>query len=340
MACKVLEQELYFGFGKTDQTDYATANDEADLLWFRPVARPPLLVNRSNSDDADMAGKGHEFPTRQYKEAANLAGESFQFYTCPEVLAWLTTFGLGASTKSGASDPFTYTATAKARGVDPCALRPFTIAQLDGRSTKVVDQALIGCVVNGFTIDVQSGAERSTSMTTVDVIGTGREARPSTYSIGTVTEGTDLISASLALTALSVDYVTAARINSLRLSWDNDVQNVFRPGGGVQNGFALANQFESGRGRSLSLEMNVDFSGYTTELDKIRDHGEGTIVLSLEASASRKTTITLHKVQFAGASFESDGRGLNLNVSTKPMRHASNGLITVATICGIDGIGE
>lgn len=338
MACNLIGQEIVFGFGKRDQADFATINADADFLVLETMSREPGIVAYQNSDNSQMTGKGREFASQVYKESALFTHE-FEFIAGAEVMAWVAAMGLGSVIKSGSDPNFTYTAIPAVRGTDPCTVKPFSVVQQDTRSPKLLDQAFIGCGIAGWTLSVQSGPERANSRLRVRVLGTGREARPSGVTLPAATVPTDLLAANLALTALSVNYVSTARINSLELTWENSAIQRFFPGSGSQNGYGLAGSVEVTPGRGYSLSMNVDFKDMASELNKIRDGDEGSIVLELEASATRKVTVTLHRARFTSAAFSEGERGVNLDVQATGLWHATNGLVTIAALCGIDNVG-
>lgn len=338
MACNLIGQEISFGFGLRDQADYETINGGSDILWLETMSREPGLVEHRNSDNSQMTGKGSEFPSQVYKESASYSQE-FEFIASAELMSWLFAMSLGSVAKTGTSPNFTYTCIPAVRGTDPCEMKPFTVVQKDTRSPNLLDQAMIGCAIAGWSLSVQSGPERANCRVRVRVVGTGRETRPSGIALGTFTVPTDLLAASLELSALSVDYVATKRINSLELSWENSALARFYPGSGVQNGFGVAGAVEMTPGRAYSLSMNVDFKDMASELNKIRDGDEGTVTIELESTATRKATITLHRARFTGASFSEGDRGVNLDVQATGLLHPSNGLLTAVGICGIDNLG-
>lgn len=337
MPCNLIGQELQFGFGFQDQADIDTINGGSEFLWLETVSREPGSLQYQNSSNAAMTGKGHEFPTIAYKEAKTF-DHTYEFLTSAELLAWLSVYGMGKFTKSGAGDPFTYDCLPAVRGVDSCELKYFSVVQKDQRASALLDQALRGCVVGGFTLRLQSGPERANSSVSVRVLGSGRETRPSAVSLGSVVTPSDLLAASMTLTANGTDYVTSRRINSCEFSWDNAPIVVYAPGGGVENGYGVASKIEMGQSRGYRFRANVDFQDMT-ELDKIRDLTTGTGTLVLTNSASRKWTAVMQRLRWAAAAFGENERGITLDIEGEGMYHSSNGLLDIEAICGIDNIG-
>ena len=285
-----IPQEVYFAFGKNQQADIDTANDEADLLLFGDNTMQPMPVRYNTEDDANESGKDHEFPENDYKVDKG-SEHSLEYYASAELAAWIFDKALGKTAVVGASAPYTYTSTPMNRELDGCELKYFSVLQ---KVQSGLDQLLRGCSVAGFTLNIESGQGRATSMFTVQLMGSGRLTQPSTLSLpSTKVVPSYLPSASLALTANGVNYVTAKRINSISLSWQNGGFMRHYPGSGVEDGYGVVGSIEYTPSRGLQLQMDVDFDGTEHEIDKVRDQDEGSVVIGLTKSASEKTEITV-----------------------------------------------
>lgn len=336
MPCKLIGEEVMLGFGKSAQADIETAS--ADHLFLQTLETSPAEIQYQTSDDEGYTGKGTDFPTTTFKES-RVVSKTFPFLCSAEVMSWLAAYAFGSFAESGAGDPYTYTAIPAVRGTDPCELPAFSLVQKDKRASALLDQELIGNAVAGFTLRVQSGPERANCTVDVDILGTGRDTTPSGVTLpGSPLAVTDLQAGSVALSALGVDYVTTKRINSLEFAWSNAAIQRYFPGSGVQDGFNTAGAIELTGGRAASITLDVDFDAMT-DVDKVKNLTEGTIVLTLEASANRTMTLTLHRVRFSSYSFGSDQRGMNLRLTGTALFHSSNGYLTFVSKCGITGIG-
>lgn len=333
MAGAIAEQ-VQIAFGKAVQSDIATANSAGELWSFGSVTRAPFPLGYGTEDDTDEDGKVNEFPTQQFKVSKGGA-HTLEFKLSSEIFAWASVMGLGKTVKSGAG-PYVYTSTPMVRETDGCELPYFTVLQ---KILSALDQAVVGVSVAGWTLRLGSGPGSANATLSVDLIASGREAEPSgiSFPASKVTPNR-LLSASLALTANGIDYVTAKRINSLELSWTNAPVARIYPGAGVQDGYAVAGTLEYTKGRGYALSMDVDFNDYADELLKIKNLTEGTAVLTL-GSGSETFTVTCQRMSFAEASWgENERGGLSLGLTARGLWHASNGLLTVAATTATDGI--
>ena len=102
-------QEVLICFGKAKQADIATAQAAAAMWRFSKLNAALINPKLATENDAEEYGKGHEFPTANYKTAWDV-GTTLEKYLSAEIGAWAVCFGLGKVVKSGAG-PYTYTCT-------------------------------------------------------------------------------------------------------------------------------------------------------------------------------------------------------------------------------------
>lgn len=343
MPCILSNEEVSFSLGYQDQADIATANAAGEILWDLPtINSTPALIRPVSSDDARFAGKGHPWARTAYPEALMMEPFSIEMVASAEMMAWAAVYGLGATTDSGTAPNLVYTSVEATKAVDGCLAKYFTLVQ-KGRAGSVLDEALIGCALEGFELNVASSPERTSATLALNIVGSGRFADPSGLTTGATPTLVDLKSASLALTANGVDFVTTRLINSLRMSWTNNLAVLYRPGSGVQTvggkQYAVAGDIERvDTGRGFGCEIEADYAD-SDVIDLVRSMGEGTAVFSLTDSANRMATVTLQRIRFADHNFGGNERGITVNFSLPMMYHASNGLIEIVSKCGIESIG-
>lgn len=339
--CPGLEQEVAFAFGKNKQSDLVTGNVEAGLVRWNAITKTPFRPDYTNEDDSEEAGNDDEFAQTLFPVSANLSA-SFEAYLTSLKMAWAVTFGMGAVAKTGAG-PYVYTATPLDRATDGCELNSFSILQ-SVQSGAILDELLIGNVLDSFEVALQSGPGRASSQITLGIVGTGIVDSSTEPDMPAKTTEFELSAASLAMTALGNNLVTLKRINSLNWGFRNNIseERKFYPGSGVDsNGFALAGRMQPGK-REAFLNFNVDFDS-TASAEELADHlaqATGTVVIGQTYSANEKYVATFQKVGYRNIQVQSNGGFLNLQCDCVVLRHPSNGVLSVAATTAIDGIGE
>jgi len=336
MSCTAIAQEAVFGFGREKQSDLVTGNLIAEILRLSTINAVPIIPAFTTEDDSDESGNGHDFPSNNFAVSKALTMD-FEAYLTSYKMAWLSAFCLGATVKTGAG-PFTYTSTPLDRAVDGCELPAFSILQ-QVRGTDVLDQLLIGNVVNSFQVEIASGPGRASSRVTANILGIGKVTDPSTLTMPALTAESLLSSASLALSANGVDYVATKRIKSLTWGFNNNVDSarMFFPGSGLDGGFAIGGRMEVDK-REASLSFVADFDDTQDEITKLIAQTEGTAVISQSFSASEEYTATFHRITFGEITANRDGNRIEVAVTCKPLYDSVNGILTVAADTAIDNI--
>jgi hypothetical protein len=174
-------------------------------------------------------------------------------------MAWLFSFSTGKATKSGsAGSGFTYAAVPSDPVVNCINLPPFTYAeQIRTPPESVVDRALIGLVVNDWTLTMESGPGRANCRVSVNCVGTGKAENPSGYTPWPTVETEHFLNAaSASINIVGQDYVLTASFISLEFRWNNNVRlpSGLYPGSGTQNGYAIRGRMEYGM-RESSLRF-------------------------------------------------------------------------------------
>src|SRR5262249_29175461 len=118
----------------------------------------------------------------------------------------------------------------------------------------VTDKALIGLVINDFTLTMESGPGRANCRCVVNCVGTGNFANPSGSVMPALTPEHFLNAASAAINIAGIDYVLAKSFISLEFRYNNNVRlpSGYYPGSGTVNGYAVRGRMEYAN-RDISL---------------------------------------------------------------------------------------
>jgi len=242
------------------QTNYSTANIQADLWNLLRTNTAALQTEEGTETDAMDIGKGDEFPTTVFKTTMSTSLE-FQKYTTSEFMAWLFYFALGAGTKTAAGTGWTYACTPQDPVVACINLPSFTyVEQIRTGVNAIVDRAAVGMVVNDFQLNLTSGPGRANCQVTSHWIGTGQIIQPSGLTIPAPTSEHLLNSSNAAtITVNGIDYLAGTRagcFTSLQFGWNNNVRldTGYYPGSGSYQGFATRGRMEFGT-RAITLSF-------------------------------------------------------------------------------------
>src|SRR5215471_21308638 len=253
-------RELKCAFGMKPQTDYATANLQADLWNLLRTNTAALQTDAAFETDAMDIGKGDEFAMTVFKTTMSTALE-FQKYTTSEFMAWLFAFALGSCTKTAAGTGWTYASVPQDPTTACINLPSFTyVEQIRTGANAIIDRAAVGMVVNDFQLNLTSGPGRANCQVTAHWVGTGNIIRPSALTIPVATQEHLLnVSSATVLTVNGIDYLGGTRagcFTSLQFGWNNNVRldTGYYPGSGAQNGFALRGRMEFGT-RAVTLSF-------------------------------------------------------------------------------------
>lgn len=340
-----LTKEILIGFSKNKQSAIGTANTAAGMWRLNKLNASQGAPKLNTEDDAAEFGSGIQFATTRYKTYWDTQGV-IEKYLSAEFAAWVFAFGLGKCVKSGTTPNWIYTCTPLNPVTDGLELPYFSfVEQIRSSSATIVDRMTIGNAINSFTLALSSGPGRASSKLTVNYVGSGKHAKPSVIVIPDATAEKLLSGASLALTAHSVNYVTAKKINSLEFTWNNNLRldRGFYPGSGFQTtdptSGAVRGRMEIGV-PELTLKISADLDKDSAEEAAIEAQSEGTAVFSLTYDANNSLTVTVQRTQISAADPD-DNSGLTaVNVEFSPLWHTSNGLVTAVAKCNVDGIAQ
>ncbi len=339
-------REILLGFGRNRQADIATPNTAAGMWRLNKLNASFIPPKLTTEDDAAEYGKGHEFAENVFKTSWDVSGQ-IEKYNSAEFAAWVMTYGLGKSVKTGTPPNYVYTCTPLDPVADGIELPYFSVLeQIRPGAQAVLDRVMVGCAVEGWTWTVGSGPGRANSKLVADIVGSGKYVDPSTIVMPSATSEKLLPSSSLAATIIATDYVAAKDIISLEATWKNNIRldAGFYPGSGFQTAATPSSGQVRGRlefgDRAATLKFTARFKNGSTELTKMLALTEGTAVISQTFDTNNDLTATWHRVIFSVADVgETDGL-VSVEVTCTPLWHATNHLLSVVAKCTVDTIGE
>lgn len=343
MSANIRETKIAFGY--KIQSDLQTANIGADMLSLTKVNASLANVDLKSEDDGADIGKGDEFPTQNFLTNWDVSG-SIEKYISSEFMAWLFCFGLGKTTKTTpAAGAYQYVCVPQPPVTDDIDLKPFTFYEaIRPGGSAVIDRAAVGCVVTDWSLMLSSGPGRANSKATVNFASCGKVVQPSTITAPAVTAEHFLNAGGAGITINGTDYIAGKSFVECEITGSNNprLDEGFFPGSGVHQGAAIRGRMEFGD-RSYGLRYKCRFKSGSTEAQKMLDQTEGSAVISLTGALITGSTYHSAIVNFPRVVFNSavvgDSNGLvTIEVGCKPLKHPSNGIVTMTAICGIDNI--
>lgn len=332
-------RELAIALSKARQDDIATAvsaaGDFFSLRFVDPVVPISQYINES---DEAFIGKGDEFATQLFP-SHKTAQYSLTGPLSSEKMAFAGVFGLGGYVKSGA---FIYTCNEYDPIADGIELPYLTLAaRIRTGGAALFDRGLIGASLTGFRVSLKSGPGIDNSQITFDFKGSGRDADPSGITFPALAAEHLLNASSLACTIIGTDYVTLKRFVTFEWGWtsETDDQGSIFPGSGTQDGFAVAGRIEVVR-RVPYLTFTCRLEESSAELAALKAQTTGTAVFTQTYDAAETYTATFQKVGIETAEIGNVNGIVTIQVTCRPMKHTSNGVIDLVAKTAVDGIGD
>jgi hypothetical protein len=345
-SCPANIRETKIAFGMKPQSALATMNLAAEL-WSLTKTNPALgVVNPVTEDDAQDIGKGDEFPTTVYPSNLDTAAV-IEKYCSSEFMAWLFCFTTGKATKTGTPIAgLTYSAVPGDPVVNCINLPPFTYAeQIRPQPDSVVDRALLGMVINDWTLSLASGPGRANCRVSVNTVGTGSVTFPSTLTFPAVTPEHMLNASGAAININGIDYVLNQGFISAEFRWNNNVRlpTGYYPGSGQQNGYAIRGRMEYGN-REVTLTFVARAEKGSQEFTNLMSNAEAPSIITVTgaiigAGPSHHTfAIAMPRTQVSGVvNGEADGI-VTVNCTVKVLKPAAGDLLTMSAITTTDAI--
>jgi hypothetical protein len=285
-SCPANIQETRIMFGYKPQTDVQTINAIADM-WSLTKVNPALsVVNPVLETNALDIGKGNEFPSQTFPSYQD-ASVALEKYVSSEFMAWLFCFTTGQATKTAAGTTgFTYAATPNDPATTCINLPCFTWdEQIRPSPNSVIDRALIGAVIGGWTLSMASGPGRANCRVSCTMPASGSVQSPGLEPIPAVTPEHFLNAAGATININGVDYVLSQSFISLDFAWNNNVRldTGFYPGSGTQNGFAVRGRMEYGI-REMTLKFVARAQKGSVEYNNLLNQTEGSVSFGVKGA--------------------------------------------------------
>jgi len=344
-SCPANIRETKIAFGFKPQPDLPTENTALEI-WSLTKTNPALsVVTPQTEDDANDIGKGDEFPSQQFPTSIDTA-VAIEKYVSSEFLAWAFCFATGKATKTAAGTGYKYDAVPSDPAVNCINLPPFTFAeQIRAAPDSVVDRALVGMVVNDFTLTMESGPGRANCRITCNCVGTGKVVTPSGLVFPAVTVEHFLNAASATITINGIDYITTQSFISMEFRWNNNVRlpSGFYPGSGTQNNYAIRGRMEYGN-REMTLNFVARAQKGSTEFNNLMNQTEGPLAVTLSGAVigagpnKHAMAITAPRTVISAAT-NGDADGIvTINCAVKFLKPPTGDIITMSATCEKDGI--
>lgn len=330
-------QELQVAISKTAQTAIDTAS--TDLIRFNTTSDDIGDVEPIVEDDADEIGKGHEFAEESFLTSYKVS-KRIQCYTSSEALSIAAAFGLGSGNAG------TYTPIDPLTNVNEIELPWMTVVEgiRKGGTAPVLNRALLGMVMDQFTMTLGKGPGRANSRIDMRMVGTGKIDQNTSEVIPPKTPTHLLSAASLSCTINGVDYVTARTFESFSFEWQNNVRDGYYPGSGFQTtGDATSGQIqgrmEYGK-RKLTTFFMARFQAGSTELNTLTAQTAGTMVIGLTGAPGHNATITAHQTRFKTTKIDNTDGIVTVRVDISAQYEQTQGLVTMVVNNALGSVGR
>jgi hypothetical protein len=336
--------ELLIGLGFRVQASISTAPSVPGYWRVPNLNKKPWSQKVVNDDDRTEIGKGHEWPTQQWKSHYDNGSYSIERPASSEILAHVLGFGLGNVVVTGSTAPYTYTITPIVPASNPTGLElPYFefIQQIRPGGSAVLDQLFTGCAIKGWRLSVKQGPGRLSAVVTADLVTSGLyTGTPTADSSGVTVPGPyawhEMQSPSLSLSINGVNYVTAKNFVSVDVGWENNFRPGFFPGTALQDGFATQGRFECGD-RTTSLNFVARFNSGSTELATLLALTSGEATMGLANGANDSFAGTWPALAFKTAEL-SDVDGIVTVAVTGEALYATTGGVFSAIVTSSTGM--
>lgn len=337
-------RQVNLGIGYVDQADLVTKNANAEFVRPTKINRALSSAPLNTESNREDLGKDDEFETQSFLTNWDFS-DNWEMDATSEMLAWAFSFGLGTSVDSTpATGAYRHTATPQSASID---LPSFTVCERLPSDGSYLDRAYVGCVLQGFTVQLNSGVGRQNAKLLCDIVGTGKIIEPSTVTLPAVAALHRLNAASATISINGVNYVTGGNIISCEFGWRNNVRldQAFYPGSGVQSGGAIRGRMEHGD-REVFLRFTARLRSASDEFTKLSAQTSGTAVITLQGdlitgSTYHDMSATFHQVVFSTVVIGEDNGIATVQVECGVQKHSSNGVCTLyatneKTLVGIE----
>jgi hypothetical protein len=311
--------ELLIGLGYAVQPDIHTAPTTPAFFRLPNLNKKPWAQKIVNEDDAAEIGKGHEFPTQQFRSHYDNGVYTVERPASSEMLAHAFGFGLGKCVY--ASGAYTCTPIIPATNPTQLELPYFQFAQqIRPGGSSVLDLVYTGCAVKSVKLSVKAGPGRMSATITEELVNSGFYTAPSGITIPGAATWHEMQSDSLTLTINGVDYISEKSFESLDLTWDNNFRPGFFPqgGAGMVDGYATQGRLEIGD-RVCGFTFVARYAHGSTELASAIGLTTGVATIGLSNGTADTFTGTFPKLSFKVAEIADANGIVTVQVTASPL---------------------
>ncbi len=291
-------------------------------------------VSHITESDQAWVGRGTDFATNLYKVSSDVKGTVEKFFS-PEWAAVAFAFAFGKMSGSGGT--YNFVPLLLSDGID---IPTFSyVEQIIGTGMySALDRMAVGCAVEDLMLSIKSGPGLASATLKTNFVGTGLVTEPSGITmpaLGSTVE-VPLYAASATISILGNDYVGGTHdIISLDFGWKNNLRlnTGFYPGSGVDaNGFAHRGRMEYNT-RTCSLAFTARYESNVLELGKLESLSEGSVTITLGASASAEYfSLTIPHCIIRAAQIGDSENLVVVNVQIEPLADLTSLLLCTAEV--------
>jgi hypothetical protein len=321
--------ELLLGLGYAVQASISTPPATPGYWRLPNLNKKPWSQKVVNDDDRAEIGKGHEFPTQQWKSHYDNGVYTVERPASSEILAHALGFGLGNVVYTGSAGPYTYTIAPINPATNATGLElPYFqfVQQIRPGGSAVLDQLFTGCAMKGWKLSIKQGPGRLSAVVTEDLVHSGLYTTPSAVVIPAPMTWHEMQSPSLSLTINGVDYVAGKNFVSLDMGWDNNFRAGFFPGAALQDGYATQARFEVGD-RAATFNYVARYNNGSTELATLLALTAGTAVVGLSYGVNDTFTATWQQMAFKVVELGDVDGIVTVSVTGDAQYNATNGVL-------------
>ncbi len=289
--------------------------------------------------NAGEIGRGHEFPTSEFKSHIDNGLHQHSCYLSAEMMAHVMAFGLGNVVKTGTTPNFTYTCVPLMPATDARTELPyFAFAQqMRPGASSVLDQLYLGCVYEDWRLAVNKSPGRQSATLTASMRNSGKVTEPSAVTIPAEVAMREMRSNLLTtLTINGVDYLASKGFERCEASWSNNIRQGFYPGAGLQDGFQIQGRLEVGD-RVPTFMFVARFENGSSELTKVKALTTGSVTMTFTFDSNNSVALTWPSMSFAAASIGEEGGVVTVQVTGNPKYDVTNGIFSA--VVKVSGAG-
>lgn len=352
--------ELKIGIGKSKQTgtglptttaaQLQTALGAGELINLGINAFNTPVPQFNKEDNAEFYGKGHEWVTQVFPTSIDAPWE----FPSPFLSSQAWAMAIGFSGKVTQSNPGTgayqYVVTMFDPAADGVNLPATTIVAglRQGTAGEALDQAIVGAVCTGFTLNVRSGPGLQNSQLTSRWLGCGKFIENSGLTIPSAYVESRLgAGGTTEITINGVDYVANSQFVNFEIGYESGLipDAGYFVGSGSQLGYDIRGRMRYGI-RKLSFVWEAELESTSTQLSDLLNGVQGQTQITMDGATitgviKHQASIFFPWVQHRAVSY-GDVNGFTTVRVTTDIQYGSTlgGPVSFGAITDISGIGQ